>query len=185
MKCLHMSIKISGRFEMQPKWNFMWTELIFHAGLEFQTGMSSLRLSCERTLRLRTSVTKILRYFRINGCRKWRNRFQKKKFVVLAKYFEQQTDCSRCKRNISQSRRSPLWRNHLYFLSNKWKPCHWAKNSWPHNLRTALEKYIRFQWNLQTTGWRSKEQYNKLWDLFPNFFWNYTYNFENTLTVWS
>ena len=24
-----MSIKISGRFEMQPKWNFMWTELVF------------------------------------------------------------------------------------------------------------------------------------------------------------
>ena len=23
------SIKISGRFEMQPKWNFMWTELAF------------------------------------------------------------------------------------------------------------------------------------------------------------
>ena len=28
-KCLHMSIKISGRFEMQLKWNFMWTELVF------------------------------------------------------------------------------------------------------------------------------------------------------------
>ena len=24
-----MSIKISDRFEMQPKWNFMWTELVF------------------------------------------------------------------------------------------------------------------------------------------------------------
>ena len=23
------SIKISSRFEMQPKWNFMWTELVF------------------------------------------------------------------------------------------------------------------------------------------------------------
>ena len=29
MKYLHMSIKISGRFKMHPKWNFMWTELVF------------------------------------------------------------------------------------------------------------------------------------------------------------
>ena len=31
--------------------------------------------------------------------------------------------------------------------SNKWKPCHGAINSRPCNLRTALEKYFRFQWN--------------------------------------
>ena len=31
--------------------------------------------------------------------------------------------------------------------SNKWKPCHGIINSWPRNLRTALEKYFRFQWN--------------------------------------
>ena len=31
--------------------------------------------------------------------------------------------------------------------SIKWKPCHGAINSWSHNLRTALEKYFRFQWN--------------------------------------
>ena len=30
-------------------------------------------------------------------------------------------------------------------LSNKWKPCHGATNSWPHNLRIALEKYFQFQ----------------------------------------
>ena len=29
--------------------------------------------------------------------------------------------------------------------SNKWKPCHGAINSWPRNLRTALEKYFQFQ----------------------------------------
>ena len=63
-------------------------------------------------------------------------------------------------------------------LSNKWKPCQGAINSWPSNLKTALEKYIQFQCNCeQTTGW-SKEQYCKLWDLFPNFLWNYTYNFK-------
>ena len=31
--------------------------------------------------------------------------------------------------------------------SNKWKPCHGAINSRSRNLRTALEKYFRFQWN--------------------------------------
>ena len=31
--------------------------------------------------------------------------------------------------------------------SNKWKPCHLTENSRPRNLRTALEKYFRFQWN--------------------------------------
>ena len=29
MKCLRKSIKISGRFKMQPKWNVIWTELLF------------------------------------------------------------------------------------------------------------------------------------------------------------
>ena len=29
--------------------------------------------------------------------------------------------------------------------SNKWRPCHGAINSRPRNLRTALEKYFRFQ----------------------------------------
>ena len=30
-------------------------------------------------------------------------------------------------------------------ISNKWKPCYRAINSWPHNLGTALEKYSQFQ----------------------------------------
>ena len=29
MKCLRMSIKILGRFGIQPNWNVMWTELVF------------------------------------------------------------------------------------------------------------------------------------------------------------
>ena len=33
-----------------------------------------------------------------------------------------------------------------YFL-NKWNPCHGSTNSWPRNLRTALQKYFRFHWN--------------------------------------
>ena len=72
----------------------------------------------------------------------------------------------------------------IYFsLSNKWKQCHGVRNSWPRNLRTALKKYFRFQGNCkQTTGW-TERQYSKLWDLFPNFLWNYTYNFENIFTA--
>ena len=31
------------------------------------------------------------------------------------------------------------------FLSNKWKPCQGAMKRRPSNLRTALEKYFRFQ----------------------------------------
>ena len=134
----------------------------------------------------RTAVTEFLRCFRTNACMKWRTRFTKERFVVLAEYFEQQTDCSRYKRQICQSRRSPSWRNQsLPFLSNKWKLCHSATDSWSRNLRTALEKYFQFQWNCkQTTGW-SEEQHNKLWDLFSNFLWSYTYNFENIFTAWS
>ena len=52
------------------------------------------------------------------------------------------------RRKLSQSRRSPSSRNQSYlpFLI-KWKPCHGAMNSRSRNLRTALEKYFRFQWN--------------------------------------
>ena len=114
---------------------------------------------------------------------KWMYEIKKidlRKKIVLAEYFEQQTDCSRYRRKISQSRKS------FYLsISNRWKPCHRAINSWPGNLKTKLEKYFWFQWNCkQTPGW-SKDQHCKLWDLFPNFLWNYTYNFENIFTAWS
>ena len=94
------------------------------------------------------TITKIPRCGRA-GCRKWRNRFQNKKCVVLAEYFEQQTNCSRYRKKMSHQgevlRRgiSPIY----FSSSNKWKPCHGAINSRPRNLRTALEKYVRFQWN--------------------------------------
>ena len=45
-----MPIKILGRFEVQSKWNFIWTTC-FHISLKSQTGMNSFRLSCERTVR--------------------------------------------------------------------------------------------------------------------------------------
>ena len=43
-----MFIKVPGRFEMQMKLHVNRT--CFHAGLESQTGMSSFRISCERTV---------------------------------------------------------------------------------------------------------------------------------------
>ena len=39
--------------------------------------------------------------------------------------------------------RGGISRIYLFFV-NKWKPCHGAIKSWPHNLRMALEKYSRF-----------------------------------------
>ena len=86
---------------------------------------------------------------RRTGCRKWRNRFQNKKFVILAEYFEQQTNCIRYRRKMSQSRNVLRWGMSPIYLSScsKWKPCHWAINSRLRNLRTALKKYFRFQGN--------------------------------------
>ena len=40
--------------------------------------------------------------------------FRIKKFVVLAEYFEQQTNVNRYRRKMSQSRRTPSWRNQSY-----------------------------------------------------------------------
>ena len=95
------------------------------------------------------TVTKILRCFRASGCRKWRKRFKNKKFVVLTEYFEQQKNCSRYRRKMSQSRRRQLWRNQSYlpFLIKQMETMPRSHNSRPPNLRTALWKYFRFQWN--------------------------------------
>ena len=95
----------------------------------------------------RIAITKILKSFSTNGCRKWKN----KKFVVLAEYFEQQTDFSSYRIKIRQSRRSLLRRNQSYLqifsLPRKWKPYHGAIRKFPRNLRTALERYFRFHLN--------------------------------------
>ena len=118
----------------------------------------------------RITVIKFLRCCRTNGCMKWRNRFKKERFVVLAEYFEQQTDCSRYRRKICQSMRSPPWRNQaLPFLSNKWKTCHRATNSWPHNFRTALEKYFWFQWNCKETTVEARSSIANCGIYFPIF----------------
>ena len=41
---------------------------------------------------------------------------EKEKFVVLTEHFEEQTDCSRYRRKINQSRKSPSPRNQSYLL---------------------------------------------------------------------
>ena len=86
----------------------------------------------------RITVTKILRYFRANGCRKSRNGFRKQ-FV----YFKQQKDCNRCRIKISRSRRRPSLGYHLYlpFLIKQMKPSHGPINSQLSYLRMALEMY--------------------------------------------
>ena len=131
------------------------------------------------------TVTEMLKFFMIHGCRKWRNRVKIETFVVLAEYLQQHPDCIRYKRKTSKSKRSSSWRNQSYlpFLSNKWKPYHGAINIRPSNLRTTLERYFRFH-QLQATSCWSEKQYAKFWDLFPTFLWRYSYNLENIFTAW-
>ena len=50
------------------------------------------------------------------GCRKWRNRFKRGKFVVLSEYLEQQANYHRYKRKIRKSRRGPWWRMNQSYL---------------------------------------------------------------------
>ena len=83
------------------------------------------------------------------GSRKWRNRFKREKFVVLAEYLEQQTDYCRYKK-VRKSRRGPLWRrNQPYFpfLIQQMETMPRSYQQSVRNLRTALEKYFGFHWN--------------------------------------
>ena len=131
-------------------------------------------------------LKKILKCFRTNGCRKWRNWFKIEKFIVLAEYFEQQADCSGklYGRNICHSRRRPSWRNQLYlpFLIKQ--------------MQTMPQSHITVSHLLSEWHWKSsfdfteilnnyRLKYVKLWDLFPTFLWNCIYNFENIFTAWS
>ena len=53
--------------------------------------------------------------------------------------------------------------------SNKWKPCHGAINSRPRNLKTALEKYFRFQWNCKKLWIEARNSMAKSEIYFPIF----------------
>ena len=78
----------------------------------------------------------------------------------MAEYAEQQPDCSRCRKKLAnqgEGLHGGIGRIY-HFLSNKWKPCHRAINSRPRNLRTALEKYFRFQGNYKQIAGINKLQ---------------------------
>ena len=75
--------------------------------------------------------------FRIKNLLPWQNILSNRQIAAdIEEKFANQREVLR--RGISPIYLSP---------SNKWKPCHGAINSRPRNLRTALEKYFRFQWN--------------------------------------
>ena len=95
------------------------------------------------------TVTKILRCFRSNRCRKWRNRFKNKKFVALAEYFEQQQTAADVQEKLAnQGEALHGGISHIYVsLWNKWKSCQGAIDSRLCNLRTTLKKHFQFQWN--------------------------------------
>ena len=98
------------------------------------------------------SITKILKCFRANWCRRRRKTFKIEKFVVL-EFFEQQTDCNRYRRKTNKSRTSLSWRNQSYQTNNG---DHYQTNG-NHAielstighviLRIALGRYFRFHWN--------------------------------------
>ena len=103
-----------------------------------------------------TTATKILGCFRTSGCRKSRNRFKNKKFVVLMQNVLNLLQNILSNRQIAADKEEK-WANQgdvllgginrIYLsLLNKWKPCYGAINSRPRNLRTALKKYFQFQW---------------------------------------
>ena len=85
----------------------------------------------------------------------WKNLnecYQKKKLLCTRRgFFEiQQISKNDYKMGSTANQGEVLRRgiNPVYLSSSdEWKPCHGAINSWPCNLRTALEKYFRFQWN--------------------------------------
>ena len=130
------------------------------------------------------TVTKILKCFMTKGCRKWSNGLKIEKFAALTEYLEQQRNCNRYKRKISNSR---LWRNQSYstFFFKHIKTMPWNYQ----NLVIVSEWHWKDAFNfteiVNNFKVKRKKQYVKLWNSFPTFLWNYTYNFENILTAWS
>ena len=130
------------------------------------------------------TVTKILKCFMTKGCRKWSNGLKIEKFAALTEYLEQQRNCNRYKRKISNSR---LWRNQSYstFFFKHIKTMPWNYQ----NLVIVSEWHWKDAFNfteiVNNFKVKRKKQYVKLWNSFPTFLWNYIYNFENILTAWS
>ena len=118
------------------------------------------------------TVTKSLKCFQKNWCRKRRKTFKKEIFVVLEEYFELQTDCNTYRREISKSRRSFSWRriSRIYIsLSNKWKPSHGAINSRPRNFKNGTGKVFRFPWNCKQLRFQTRNSIPNCEIYFPIF----------------
>ena len=93
------------------------------------------------------TVTKILRCFRSNRCRKWRNRFKNKKFVVLAEYFEQQQTAADVQEKLAnQGEALHGGISHICFLMKQMETM--SRNHRQSTMyRTTLKKHFQFQWN--------------------------------------
>ena len=123
------------------------------------------------------TVTKTLKCFRTNGCGRWINRSKIEKFVALAEYFEQQTDCSKYRRKISESRRSVRGGNSGIYLS--------LSNKHATDPSTVSHVISERQWkstfdfieNVSICGLKRGIVCQIVRLL--NFLWNYTCNFEN------
>ena len=85
------------------------------------------------------------------ACTKWRNNFRTKNLLSWQNILSNRkiaVDIEEKWANQGEFLRG--WISPIYLSSsNKWKPCHGAINSRPNNLRTALKKYFRFQWNCE------------------------------------
>ena len=93
------------------------------------------------------------------------------KFVVLAGYLKQQTDCIRLKEKVAnqgESLRVGTNRICNHFLS-KWKPYHGAINNRSRKLRMALEKYFRFHLNCKQLRIEAKDASSQVEICFPFF----------------
>ena len=81
--------------------------------------------------------------FQTNGCRKWKKLLS---WQNILNRIHIATDIKEKLTNQGDVHHGEVI--HIYLsLWNIWKPCHGTINIWPHNLRTALEKYSRFHWN--------------------------------------
>ena len=104
------------------------------------------------------AITKILKCFRTNECRKWRNRFKIERFVVLAQYLKQQVDWSRYKRNFRQSKKSISWSRFYLSFTFTLPVGH-----------VISERYFWFYWNYKQLRIEVKNSMSKFEIYFPLF----------------
>ena len=134
------------------------------------------------------TVTEILK-FRTNWCRKWRKTFKIEKFVVLAEYFEQQTDCNRYRRKEANQGENIRGEESVIFTfpyqtnGNNAMELSAAGHV---ILRTALKRYSQFPWNCKQLRFEARNSMLNCEIYFPIFSETiYTYKSENIFTAQS